>query len=188
MSEQVELLRRLVDRAVGDLRRRRYEHVTGAGLAPLPVQRPIPVWFGAASEPAYRRAGRLADGWFPHDAARARSSTRRARSWTQAAATPAATPRRSAWKAASSWTDDGVDKLVDHVGRWRDAGATPRGGQHDERRPRIGRRPPRRAHRGRRGARAQLIEGERPSRLRTSGRRSGGTDLGGCAAGRDARR
>ena len=23
-----------------------------------------------------------------------------------------------------SWTADGVDKLVDHVGRWRDAGAT----------------------------------------------------------------
>ena len=41
------------------------EQVTGAGLAPLPVQRPIPVWFGAASRPAYERAGRLADGWFP---------------------------------------------------------------------------------------------------------------------------
>jgi hypothetical protein len=23
-----------------------------------------------------------------------------------------------------SWTDDGVEKLVDHVGRWRAAGAT----------------------------------------------------------------
>jgi probable F420-dependent oxidoreductase len=42
-----------------------YEKVTGAGLAPLPVQRPIPVWIGAASAPGYRRAGRLADGWFP---------------------------------------------------------------------------------------------------------------------------
>ena len=41
------------------------ERVTGAGLAPLPVQRPIPIWFGAASPRAYQRAGRLADGWFP---------------------------------------------------------------------------------------------------------------------------
>jgi len=23
-----------------------------------------------------------------------------------------------------SWTDDGLAKLVDHIGRWRDAGAT----------------------------------------------------------------
>jgi alkanesulfonate monooxygenase SsuD/methylene tetrahydromethanopterin reductase-like flavin-dependent oxidoreductase (luciferase family) len=32
----------------------------------MPVQQPIPVWIGAQSPPAYRRAGRLADGWFPH--------------------------------------------------------------------------------------------------------------------------
>ena len=42
-----------------------HHRVTGAGLAPLPVQRPIPVWIGAASRPALERAGRLADGWFP---------------------------------------------------------------------------------------------------------------------------
>src|SRR5262245_40913440 len=41
------------------------ERITGAGIAPLPVQRPIPVWFGASSAPALRRVGRLADGWFP---------------------------------------------------------------------------------------------------------------------------
>ncbi len=43
----------------------RYHRVTGAGLAPLPIQRPIPVWFGASSPRAFRRAGRLGDGWFP---------------------------------------------------------------------------------------------------------------------------
>jgi alkanesulfonate monooxygenase SsuD/methylene tetrahydromethanopterin reductase-like flavin-dependent oxidoreductase (luciferase family) len=42
-----------------------YETVTAAGLAPLPIQRPIPIWFGATSAPALRRVGRLADGWFP---------------------------------------------------------------------------------------------------------------------------
>ena len=41
-----------------------FDKVTGAGLAPLPVQRPIPIWIGAAPTPGYRRAGRLADGWF----------------------------------------------------------------------------------------------------------------------------
>lgn len=63
-EEQVEVMRKLwTERSVtfdG-----KYHAVTGAGLAPLPTQRPIPVWFGAASDRAYERAGRLGDGWFP---------------------------------------------------------------------------------------------------------------------------
>jgi probable F420-dependent oxidoreductase len=63
-DEQVVLMRKLwTEPSVsydGDFHR-----VTGAGLAPLPIQRPIPVWFGAASPRAFRRAGRLGDGWFP---------------------------------------------------------------------------------------------------------------------------
>ena len=51
IGEQVELMRSLwTQRSV--THDGTYEHVTAAGLAPLPVQRPIPVWFGAASEPA----------------------------------------------------------------------------------------------------------------------------------------
>jgi len=64
ITEQVELLRRLWTEPVVTFHGR-YERVTAAGLNPLPVQRPIPVWFGADSPPALRRAGRLADGWFP---------------------------------------------------------------------------------------------------------------------------
>ena len=63
-AEQITLLRRLwTEQSVtfdGE-----FHKVTGAGIAPLPVQRPIPVWIGAASAPGYKRAGRLADGWFP---------------------------------------------------------------------------------------------------------------------------
>jgi probable F420-dependent oxidoreductase len=42
-----------------------FDRITAAGIAPLPVQRPIPVWIGGSSTPAYRRIGALADGWFP---------------------------------------------------------------------------------------------------------------------------
>ncbi len=38
---------------------------TAAGLAPLPVQRPIPIWLGAFAPAALRRVGCVADGWFP---------------------------------------------------------------------------------------------------------------------------
>ena len=64
LGEQVELMRRLWTEpslTFGG----KHHTVTGAGLAPLPIQRPIPVWIGAFSRPALERAGRLADGWFP---------------------------------------------------------------------------------------------------------------------------
>ena len=122
MSEQIELMRSLwTQRSV--THHGAYEHVTGAGLAPLPVQRPIPIWFGAASEPAYRRTGRLADGWFPQvppgphlDAARAIVD--------QAATAAGRDPSSLQMEGRVSWTAAGIEKVVDHVARWRDAGAS----------------------------------------------------------------
>ena len=64
LEEQVGLLRRYwTERSV--TADGRFDRVTAAGLAPLPVQRPIPIWFGGMSPKAYERMGRLADGWFP---------------------------------------------------------------------------------------------------------------------------
>jgi len=64
IEEQVELLRKLLsERSVTS--HGRFDHVTGAGIAPLPAQRPIPIWFGGMSRKALQRMGRLADGWFP---------------------------------------------------------------------------------------------------------------------------
>ena len=64
IEEQVGLLRRYwTERSVtasGE-----FDRVTGAGIAPLPMQRPIPIWFGGRSPRAYERMGRLADGWIP---------------------------------------------------------------------------------------------------------------------------
>jgi probable F420-dependent oxidoreductase len=65
MEEQVALLRQLWTREVVTFRGE-FHTVTAAGINPLPVQRPIPLWFGGQSKPVLRRAGRLADGWFPY--------------------------------------------------------------------------------------------------------------------------
>ena len=74
--EQIELLRRLwTERGHLD---GHYEQVIGAGLAPLPVQRPIPVWFGGQSPPASSRSAGC-DGWFPQVH---RAAARRGRAWS----------------------------------------------------------------------------------------------------------
>jgi alkanesulfonate monooxygenase SsuD/methylene tetrahydromethanopterin reductase-like flavin-dependent oxidoreductase (luciferase family) len=46
----------------------RWHHISHAGLNPLPIQRPIPLWFGGGRpgvEAVIERIGRLGDGWFP---------------------------------------------------------------------------------------------------------------------------
>ncbi len=37
-----------------------------AGLNPMPVQQPIPIFMGGAAEAVLERAARIADGWFPN--------------------------------------------------------------------------------------------------------------------------
>jgi len=40
-----------------------YHKITDAGVAPMPIQRPIPIWIGAFAKPAILRAAQIADGW-----------------------------------------------------------------------------------------------------------------------------
>lgn len=62
LEEQVDLMRKLWTQPLVTYTGR-WHTVPDAGLKPLPVQRPIPVWFGGHAEPALKRAARLADGW-----------------------------------------------------------------------------------------------------------------------------
>ncbi|MBT3536899.1 MAG: TIGR03619 family F420-dependent LLM class oxidoreductase [Rhodospirillaceae bacterium] len=44
-----------------------WDRISGVGVNPLPIQRPIPMWIGCAASPVprvRRRIGQLADGWF----------------------------------------------------------------------------------------------------------------------------
>jgi probable F420-dependent oxidoreductase len=122
LNEQVTRLRRLWTEPSltfdGD-----YEKVTGAGLAPLPIQRPIPVWFGASSSRAYRRAGRLADGWFPQMPPG--PSLDEAKGQVEAAARDAGRePATLGMEGRITLAQQGIDELDEVARRWRDAGAT----------------------------------------------------------------
>jgi probable F420-dependent oxidoreductase len=64
-AEQVRLLRKLWTQRLVDFEGR-FDRVPEAGIYPLPVQRPIPIWFGGGAEPVLRRMAKLGDGWMPN--------------------------------------------------------------------------------------------------------------------------
>lgn len=121
LTEQVELLRRLwTERSVTF--HGRYETVVAAGLAPLPVQRPIPVWIGAGSAPALRRAGRLADGWFPQ--CRPGPMLDEAMALVRAGAESAGRDPSGLGMEGRVGLSRGVDAAAEQASAWRAAGAT----------------------------------------------------------------
>ena len=63
MEEQIALMRRLWTEPLVDLKGR-WHRVDRAGLNPMPIQRPIPVWIGGSVEEAMKRIARIGDGWF----------------------------------------------------------------------------------------------------------------------------
>jgi probable F420-dependent oxidoreductase len=122
LEEQVELLRALWTTPSltfsGEFHR-----VTGAGLAPLPVQRPIPIWMGGNSSAAHRRIGRMADGWFP--LIRPGADLDAALDTVRAAAVNAGRdPAVIGMEGQVIWDPDDVERFVRQVGKWSDAGAT----------------------------------------------------------------
>ncbi|HEY1489240.1 MAG TPA: LLM class F420-dependent oxidoreductase [Micromonosporaceae bacterium] len=121
VEEQVDLLRRLwTEPSVtfdGD-----FERVTGAGISPLPVQRPIPIWFGAQSPAAYRRVGRIADGWFPQTSPGPEFDAAR-RIVEEAALAAGRDPNALGIEGRLTWTGD-MAGLVTEAAQWSEAGAT----------------------------------------------------------------
>jgi probable F420-dependent oxidoreductase len=67
IDEQILVLRRLwTERSISatGAQGEAYE-IVEAGIWPLPLQQPIPIWVGGYSPASMKRAARLGDGWFP---------------------------------------------------------------------------------------------------------------------------
>ena len=119
LDEQIELLRRLWAEPLVTFEGR-FDHVERACINPRPL-RSIPIWIGGFSEPAYRRGGRLGDGFtFAGDIDEALEGIVRVRRHLTDAGRSAdgfgfeliATRERSA------------DAVVETAERWRAAGGT----------------------------------------------------------------
>jgi probable F420-dependent oxidoreductase len=125
-DEQLELLNLLWTRETVEFDGR-FDQITGAGLNPLPVQRPIPIWIGARPVPGdsvIKRIGRYAAGWFvladptqyPEVAARiaqaARANGRNPAEIGAEAGVAVVGPREAEWKdRVKNWRETGLTHL-----------------------------------------------------------------------------
>lgn len=64
IEEQISLLRKLWTEPLVTFAGR-WHQIPDAGLNPLPIRQPIPIWIGGHAEPVLRRVAALADGWMP---------------------------------------------------------------------------------------------------------------------------
>jgi probable F420-dependent oxidoreductase len=121
-EEQIEVLRRLWTEPVIDYDGR-WHRIPAAGINPLPVQRPIPIWIGGSAEVAIRRAARLADGFFPQRPLEGgwSATMERFRAWAEEAGRDPDTIGIEQRIDVSSGTPDDWRASVDE---WRGLGAT----------------------------------------------------------------
>ena len=144
IEEQIEVLRALWTQPVISYQGR-WHAVSYAGINPLPVQRPIPIWIGGATDRVLRRTARVGDGWIVPGLASQVDELVPLDSAHQPSAADAAMPRdaRSLIARLQGYVRDeardptavGIEKVVGVARRsreewariavaWREAGAT----------------------------------------------------------------
>jgi len=121
-EEQVELMRKLWTNEVVTFQGR-WHKVTDAGLNPLPIQRPIPVWFGGTADVVLQRVGRLGDGWFPQFAPdeNCRAAIEKIRSSARAAGR---NPAAIGIEGRMSPANRSAEEWLAEISAWKNLGAT----------------------------------------------------------------
>jgi probable F420-dependent oxidoreductase len=124
-EEQIEVMRALWTKDLVTFSGR-WHSITDAGINPLPVQRPIPVWFGGYDDRLLRRIGRMGDGWIiasgdtmPADPIT--SAMDKVRTYTREAGRD---PSEMGFEKVLSYGRSSVSELADAVPEWQSTGVT----------------------------------------------------------------
>jgi probable F420-dependent oxidoreductase len=102
--------------------------IDAAGINPLPVQRPIPIWIGGVSAPATIRAARIAEGWVPNRMFESSNLS----SWGESALTLFRSSAREAGRDPQTLSLVGsvtvgtrmAEEVVEELEQWHGIGAT----------------------------------------------------------------
>ncbi len=121
-EEQIALLRELWTKDVVTFKGR-WHTVTAAGINPLPVQRPIPLWLGGFVETVLKRCGRIGDGFYfgmaPDD--KARGAIERLRGYAREAGRD---PAKLGLEASVPGAGADLERRVSLAKAWKALGAT----------------------------------------------------------------
>jgi probable F420-dependent oxidoreductase len=122
VSEQIAVMRKLWTEPVVTFEGK-YHRLDRAGINPLPVQRPIPVWMGGMAEPVLKRLAQTADGWFPQfqPGDEASRLLDRVRGYVKAAGRP---PEAVGIEGRFGLSIGGPTEWAQRAREWRDLGAT----------------------------------------------------------------
>ncbi len=124
VEEQVAYLRQLWTRRNSDFSGE-WHNQKQTGINPLPIQQPIPLWIGAFEDPAIRRAGRIADGWFLNPRVPAGNESARQIGVMQKAAQEAGRdPASIGIDVTLLLGDREPEELADELKQWIGLGAT----------------------------------------------------------------
>lgn len=122
IEEQIAVLRALWQEPTVTFKGR-WHTIDNAGINPLPVQRPIPIWIGGGAESVLERIGRIGDGWFPQlpPDDEARAALERLRGYAERAGRDPATigiePRINLGRMSEA-------DAAAYLAGWRELGAT----------------------------------------------------------------
>ena len=124
-EEQIEVMRELWTNDLITIDGR-WHTITDAGINPLPVQRPIPVWFGGYDDRVLRRIGRIGDGWIIAGGGNAptpevTSAVERVREYTQDAGRD---PFAMGFEKVISYGDQLLGEAPKTVSDWEAVGVT----------------------------------------------------------------
>jgi probable F420-dependent oxidoreductase len=121
-EEQIALMRALWTDPVVDFKGR-WHTIEAAGIKPLPVQRPIPIWIGGHDDRALRRVARIGDGWFPQSPPdeSGRELMNRLRGYIAEAGR---SPDDVGIEARLSISREPEEQWASYAARWRELGAT----------------------------------------------------------------
>jgi probable F420-dependent oxidoreductase len=121
-EEQIEVLRKLWTQELVTFEGR-WHKITDAGIKPLPVQRPIPIWFGGTDDRALRRLAKLGDGWFPLMAPdeKCRAAIDKIHGYAREAGR---TPSDIGIEGRISYGQGSADAWLKDLKAWKDLGAT----------------------------------------------------------------
>jgi probable F420-dependent oxidoreductase len=121
-EEQVELLRRLWTHELVSFDGR-WHKISDAGINPLPVQRPIPIWFGGGHDRVLRRLARLGDGWFPQlpPGEKCRAAIEKIATYAREAGRD---PKRIGIEGRMTISAESAETWQEQIEAWKEVGAT----------------------------------------------------------------